>query len=178
MIHHVTGDATAPVDTNSPRVIAHVCNDLGKWGRGFVVPLGARHPNAEAQYRSWHRHGFYYEPTLYNAPEAGPMTRVDFRLGAVQFVAVDRHLWVANMVAQAGLPSAQNPRPLSLSALAQALADVEAFAVRTGSTVHMPRIGTGYGGHSWPMVEAVVGHHLGAVDAYVYTLPTGAPRPR
>lgn len=170
MIHYLEGDATQPVDTNSPRIVAHVCNDVGRWGRGFVVPLGRRFPEAEARYRAWHRDGVHYVPSPYAAPEANVMDVVRFGLGAVQFVPVGPHLWVANMVAQAGLPSAENPRPLSLAALAVCLGRLDAFARAGGSTVHMPRIGTGYGGHGWASVEGVVSANLTA-DAYVYTLP-------
>ena len=41
-----TGDATLP-QGRGPGVIAHICNDLGQWGKGFVLPLGKRYPDAE-----------------------------------------------------------------------------------------------------------------------------------
>ena len=40
-IRYVIGDATAP-EGEGPKVIVHVCNDIGGWGRGFVVALSKR----------------------------------------------------------------------------------------------------------------------------------------
>jgi hypothetical protein len=48
-VRYVVGDATTP-QGNRPMVIAHVCNDVGAWGRGFVVPLGKRYPSAKQQF--------------------------------------------------------------------------------------------------------------------------------
>jgi len=40
-IHYLKGDATLP-QSQSPAVIAHICNDQGLWGKGFVLALSAR----------------------------------------------------------------------------------------------------------------------------------------
>ncbi|MFG2126703.1 hypothetical protein ACGFNV_02690 [Streptomyces sp. NPDC048751] len=37
-IRYVRGDATAP-SVKGVKVIAHVCNDIEGWGKGFVVAL-------------------------------------------------------------------------------------------------------------------------------------------
>ncbi|TGN76338.1 hypothetical protein E5083_14125 [Streptomyces bauhiniae] len=46
-IVYIRGDATAPC-AEGARVIAHVCNDIGGWGRGFVSALSKRWPEPEA----------------------------------------------------------------------------------------------------------------------------------
>jgi hypothetical protein len=79
------GDATAP-DGDGPKMIVHVCNDRGGWGRGFVLALSRRWPEPEAAFRRWY---------------AGRAAN-DFALGAVQFVPVEPDLWVANLVGQHG----------------------------------------------------------------------------
>ncbi|GHA76937.1 Appr-1-p processing protein [Streptomyces termitum] len=53
-IAYVRGDATAPRGRGT-RIIAHVCNDRGGWGKGFVLALSRRWPEPEAAYRRWHR---------------------------------------------------------------------------------------------------------------------------
>ena len=78
-ITYLIGDATAP-DTRGPAVIAHVCNDSGGWGKGFVLAISRRWPEPEAAYRRWARSG------------------EKFGLGMVQLVTVKDHLSVANMV--------------------------------------------------------------------------------
>lgn len=35
-IHYVKGDATCPM-TPGTKIIAHICNDRGGWGKGFVL---------------------------------------------------------------------------------------------------------------------------------------------
>lgn len=68
-ITYLKGDATQP-QAKGAKVIAHVCNDLGGWGKGFVLAISKRWPQPEKQYRDWHRH----------------RAKNDFGLGAVQFV--------------------------------------------------------------------------------------------
>lgn len=49
-IRYVEGDATAPI-TEGNKVIVHICNDIGKWGKGFVVAVSKRWPGPEKAYR-------------------------------------------------------------------------------------------------------------------------------
>ena len=37
----IKGDATRP-QASGPKIIAHICNDLGGWGKGFVVAISRR----------------------------------------------------------------------------------------------------------------------------------------
>jgi len=137
-ITYLTGDATCPQAAGN-RLIAHVCNDLGKWGRGFVLALSRRWAEPERAYRDWHR------------GRAGN----DFGLGAVQFVAVGPYLWVANMVGQHGVRRGRTP-PIRYEAVEQCLRRVAAKAVELRASVHMPRIGCGLAGGTWERVEPLV----------------------
>ena len=40
-IQYRTGDATRP-EGDGPKIIAHICNDVGAWGKGFVLALSKR----------------------------------------------------------------------------------------------------------------------------------------
>lgn len=71
-ICYVRGDATAP-QGKGVKIIAHVCNDLGGWGKGFVVAASRRWSEPEAAYRRRHRE----------------RAANDFGLGAVQFVRAE-----------------------------------------------------------------------------------------
>src|SRR3954470_19357015 len=99
-ITYVRGDATTPVG-EGVKLIAHVCNDVGGWGKGFVIALSARWPEPEAAYRRWHR-------------ERGTN---DFALGAVQFVEVAPWLWVANMIGQHGIRRGGKGPPVRYEAI-------------------------------------------------------------
>lgn len=149
-IRYLKGDATCP-QAKGVKIIAHVCNDLGGWGRGFVLAISARWPSPEAAYRAWHAEG-----------KAG-----GFGLGAVQFVPVEPTIWVANMVAQRGLKRGSSGPPIRYPAVAKCLALVAERARELGATVHMPRIGCGLAGGDWSEVEPLIAEHLTAAGVGV-----------
>jgi O-acetyl-ADP-ribose deacetylase (regulator of RNase III) len=159
-IRYVIGDATRPVgpDGNpctAPAIIVHVCNDLGRWGKGFVVALSRRWPEPETAYRAWH------------AAREPP-----FELGAVQLVQVEPGLWVANLIGQHGLGTKKGVPPIRYPALRAGLATVALRAAELGATVHMPRIGCGLAGGRWEEVSALVEEELvgKGVSVTVYDL--------
>ncbi|MFJ5924581.1 macro domain-containing protein [Kitasatospora sp. NPDC092948] len=145
-ISYLRGDATAP-QGKGVRIVAHVCNDLGGWGKGFVLALSRRWPEPEAAYRRWHRE------------RAGN----DFGLGAVQLVQVEPYLWVANMVGQRGIRTGRSTGvPVRYEAIDTALGTLGGHARRLGASVHMPRIGCGLAGGRWERVEPLVTARLTA----------------
>jgi hypothetical protein len=48
-INYITGDATPP-QGEGVKIIAHVCNDVEGWGRGFVLVVSKRWPQSEREY--------------------------------------------------------------------------------------------------------------------------------
>ncbi|MGW0640873.1 macro domain-containing protein [Streptomyces badius] len=142
-ITYVRGDATAP-QGKGVKLIGHVCNDLGGWGKGFVLAVSRRWPEPEAAYRRWHRE------------RAGN----DFALGAAQFVQVGAYLWVANMVGQRGIRSGSKGAPVRYEAIDTALGAVAARAGELGASVHMPRIGCGLAGGTWSRIEPLIERRL------------------
>ncbi|MER8185705.1 macro domain-containing protein [Kitasatospora sp. NPDC094015] len=139
-ITYLRGDATAP-QAKGAKVIAHVCNDLGGWGKGFVLALSRRWPEPEAAYRRWHRE----------------RARNDFGLGALQLVQVQPGLWVANMIGQRGIRTGRSSGPpVRYEAIDAALARLAPEALRLGASVHLPRIGCGLAGGRWELVEPLL----------------------
>jgi len=53
VITYVTGDATDVAHVPGKKIIAHVCNDIGRWGKGFVLSVSRRWPEPEKAYRQW-----------------------------------------------------------------------------------------------------------------------------
>ncbi|MET7619337.1 macro domain-containing protein [Streptomyces sp. NPDC005408] len=142
-IEYVRGDATAP-QGKGVKVIAHVCNDLGGWGKGFVLAISRRWPEPEAAYRRWHRE----------------RSANDFGLGAVQYVQVGRYLWVANMVGQRGMRTGSKGVPVRYEAIDAALGALAEKAAELGASVHMPRIGCGLAGGKWSRIEPLIAERL------------------
>jgi len=144
VINYIKGDATAPAGEGN-KIIAHVCNDIGGWGRGFVLALSKRWLQPESEFKKWYKSG------------------ENFALGEVIFVQVEKDCWVANMVGQhdikrkhdkAGIP------PVRYEAIGKALSKVAVFANEINASVHMPRIGCGLAGGTWDKVEPMIIHEL------------------
>ncbi|MEU4640532.1 macro domain-containing protein [Micromonospora sp. NPDC023814] len=146
----IKGDATSP-QAKGPKVIAHICNDLGGWGKGFVVAISRRWPQPERDYRDWHRH------------RAGN----DFALGATRLVRVTPDVWVANMVGQRGIRTGSGGPPIRYDAVERCLTSLADQAQALGASVHMPRIGCGLAGGTWSRMEPVIERTLCARDVAV-----------
>lgn len=155
-VSYQVGDATVPAAKGN-RIIAHVCNDIGGWGKGFVLALSRRWPQPEAAFRAWY---------------AG-RDQNDFALGAVQFVQVEPEVWVANMIGQHGLRRTGGRPPIRYEAVEAALGAVAEQAAVLAASVHMPRIGCGLAGGEWSEIEPIIRRTLcsKAIETFVYDLP-------
>lgn len=157
-ITYLKGDATQPVGEGH-RIIAHVCNNVGGWGRGFVLAISNRWADPEKLYRT---------------------SRKSKTLGEAQICVVDHDLYVANMIAQSGYgaknqnlhrtsePDAQPP--IRYDALRSALEKVAKFARACHGTIHMPRIGCGLAGGKWEEVEPIIVETMNDLEVFVYDL--------
>ncbi len=152
-IEYVTGDATDP-HGEGVRVIIHIVNDRGGWGKGFVTALSKKWSGPEAVYRS------------------------DYKAGSIQLgrisdpILVAPNLFVINMVAQEGYSTHGNPA-IRYSHLDQCLRLVGDLASQMNASVHAPRIGTGLAGGSWDEVELLIDRNLSLknVRVTIYDLP-------
>ncbi len=152
-LHYLVGDATVP-QVPGPKIICHVCNDIGGWGRGFVGAISARWKEPEREYRSWYTNG------------------TGFALGAVQFVQVEDDLWVANMIGQHSIETKSEGPCVRYPAIEEALNTVALEATNLTASIHMPRIGCGLAGGDWALIEPILERQLSArgIDTYIYDL--------
>jgi O-acetyl-ADP-ribose deacetylase (regulator of RNase III) len=152
-IRYLKGDATCP-QAKGPKVIGHVCNDIGGWGKGFVLAISRRRIQPEAAYRRWHAGG-----------------RADgFRLGAMQLIQVEPWIHVANMVAQRGVKRGSGGPPIRYDALGECLSQLAPKARELEASVHLPRIGCGLAGGEWSRVEPLIEESpiAAGVQVFVY----------
>jgi O-acetyl-ADP-ribose deacetylase (regulator of RNase III) len=154
-IHYLRGDATSP-QAKGNKIIAHVCNTVGGWGKGFVLAISRKWPEPERAYREW------YHNRASN----------DFGLGAVQFVQVEQSIWVANMVGQKGVKAGSHGPPIRYDALEACLQTLGDMAYEKSASIHMPRIGCGLAGGKWEYVEPLIEKALSSryLEVYVYDL--------
>ncbi|MCU0436411.1 MAG: macro domain-containing protein [Raineya sp.] len=138
-INYIKGDATVP-QAKGIKIIAHICNNIGGWGKGFVVAISKRWKEPEKAYREWHR----------------DRAKNDFELGSIQIVQVEEYIYVANMIGQQGIKTGSNGVPIRYEAVEQCLEKLSEKALELGASVHMPRIGCGLAGGKWEKIEPLI----------------------
>lgn len=155
-IHYLQGDATAPA-VAGPKILVHVCNDSGRWGKGFVVALSRRWPQPEAEFKRCYK--------------AGELSQ----LGDVQLIQVEADLTVANLIGQHKIITRHDPSyvPVRYPAIATGLETIAAHALANSASIHMPRIGCGLAGGKWEMIEPLLQTALLARGLQVYVYDFG-----
>ncbi|TPG33395.1 macro domain-containing protein [Flavobacterium pectinovorum] len=137
-IQYTKGDATSPQSEDN-KVIVHICNDIGGWGKGFVMAISKKWKKPENQYRQWFK------------------SKDGFELGKVQFVQVEEDLWVANLIGQHKINKDESGNaPIRYDAIEYGLKEVALFAKENNANIHMPRIGCGLAGGKWEMIEPII----------------------
>ncbi|MGN7865661.1 macro domain-containing protein [Chryseobacterium sp. 22458] len=152
-IQYLKGDATSP-QAKGTKIIAHICNDIGGWGKGFVLAVSKRWETPEKEYRKWHRF----------------RSENNFALGEVQTVQVEKYTYVANMIGQKGIKTGSNGVPVRYEAIEKCLETLAKEASELNASVHMPRIGCGLAGGKWEKIEPIIEKTLlkNNVEVYVY----------
>ncbi len=137
-ITYLKGDATNPLQQGN-KLIVHVCNDIGGWGKGFVMAISKKWKAPEQAYRNWFK------------------SNDNFKLGEVQFIKVEEDIWIANVIGQHKINKDEkgNP-PIRYQAIAEGLTKVAEFAKFHNASVHMPRIGCGLAGGTWDKIEPII----------------------
>lgn len=148
-IEYLKGDATLPV-TSTNKIIVHVCNDIGAWGRGFVLAISKRWAEPEKQYRELAK------------------LKTGLEMGQVQFIQVENDIVVCNMIAQHGIKRKSTDVPIRYDELRKCLALVADRVDDGDSTVHMPRIGCNLAGGTWEKVEEIIIETLCKRDIQVF----------
>ena len=166
---HLVGDATRPVRHMAEKIlVAHVVNDEGVWGRGFVMALSNRDRHPEMEYRTWHAKAAMDHRSILGHVQVVPFAPLGRR-------NTNFNIWVANMCAQRGWRRGDgDPQALNEEALVQCLRDVARWVTEGKyDRVVMPRIGAGLGGARWEDVERLIRAELceKGVHVTVYSLP-------
>ena len=83
MIEYIKGNVLRQSDTN--RIITHVTNTKGGFGKGFALELANRYPKVRTKYKE-----LYAMSLLYGDAK--------FKLGVNQLVFIDENLSICNMI--------------------------------------------------------------------------------
>jgi len=138
-LSYVQGDLFAGIPKDEKVIIPHCCNNLGLWGKGFVVPLGKNFPSAKGKYLA----GFDKELLF---------------LGSTQMVETeDENVVVANMIGQDGVVSKENTRPLDYEAIYCCMSVVLDYAKEHSiNKIISPKFGSALAGGDWTILEAMI----------------------
>jgi O-acetyl-ADP-ribose deacetylase (regulator of RNase III) len=151
-ISYLNGDATNP-QAEGNKIIAHICNDLGGWGKGFVLAISKKWNAPEKEYRNWFK------------------TNLNFNLGEIQLVNVETEIWIGNMIGQHKvITNSKGIPPIRYRAVEECLEKLSNEALKLNASIHMPRIGCGLAGGKWEEIEPIINKTLlkNNVEVYVY----------
>jgi O-acetyl-ADP-ribose deacetylase (regulator of RNase III) len=140
-LKEVKGDALA-LRGEGRKLLIHLVNDkAASWGAGFAKSVAKRYPKSEQAYREHiMKHG-------------------RFHLGDIFSTQVSHDLEIVQLVAQMGFGHS-GPIRIRYLALRECLGKVAKLAFDRKSEIHMPRIGTGFGGGSWSFVRELVDQEI------------------
>ena len=144
--------------------LPHVCNNIDLFDAGFAAQIAKQYPSVKMDY---HLLGKSFLST---------------NLGYSQIIKVFeepkyRHkLFIVNMIAQNGIRSHHNNRPLNYFALGQCMYKVSqyihnntGFASKTEKIqIHCPRFGSGLAGGNWNFISDLINDVWGRFHVTVY----------
>ncbi len=157
-ITYVRGDATSTRGGGSKLVVQIVNDGAFTWGGGgFAAVVRSKWPSAQRSFT-----------------EQVIADKAALRLGNIVTCAVSDDVTLISIIAQRGYGLSSRPR-IRYGALREGLLSVSKIAQGSAASVHMPRIGTGMAGGSWPVIEEIVREVLSraGVRVFVYDLPQG-----
>nr|QBK93094.1 MAG: hypothetical protein LCPAC403_02280 [Pithovirus LCPAC403] len=141
---YLKGDATYPEKylerKDEIKVIIHVCNDIDKWGRGFVLALSKRWSKPKISFHSMKK-----------------------ELGTISICPIEQtNICVVNMMAQRGIYKQNGIEPIRYGALETCLKEVaKTFKDYVSKvSIHLPRIGCGLAGGNWGIVQGLIEKNL------------------
>lgn len=156
MINYIKGDATNPVC--KPAVICHINNDIGKWGKGFVIAISNKWPQCRECYIDWHIKKLTKSHFINGW--------IPFKLGNIQIIKISEELFVCNMIAQHGIYPYKNDPPIRYDAVNHCLEKLNNAIYDRSISVHAPRIGCGLAGGQWTIIESLINKHFSNI--YIY----------
>jgi Zn-dependent peptidase ImmA (M78 family)/O-acetyl-ADP-ribose deacetylase (regulator of RNase III) len=153
---YLKGDALEPRGGGF-KIIAHIVNDrTANWGgRGFAAAVRKRLPHIQQDFKNW-----------------ASLSPDKLSLGNLHSMMVDDSTMVVHMIAQKGYGPSAKPR-IRYKALETCLEFVSDIAKGNNASLHMPRIGTGYAGGTWAIIEEMLLDQLcqRGISVTVYDLP-------
>ena len=146
-------------------IVPHVCNNVDVFGGGFTAGIAKYYPIVKENYHLLGNHFLKNKSSL----------------GYVQYVETDKDstyghkLIFANMIAQNGTISNNNPRPLNYGALVKCMMSVvsyinNSFDKDSSVQIHAPKFGSGLAGGNWFFIEELIKDIWSNHSIFIYDL--------
>jgi hypothetical protein len=148
-------------------IVPHVCNNIDLFGAGFAAQVADRYPNVKDNYHMLGKNflkanlGYSQILNVYEDPK------------------FKHKLIFVNMIAQNGIKSIKNPRPLNYFALAKSMSQVSSFInsntdfknKQESIEIHAPKFGSGLSGGNWNFISDLIEDIWGKFFVTVYNYP-------
>lgn len=142
-------------------IIPHVCNNINLFGAGFAAYIGSHYPIVKENFH---------------------MLGNKAKLGQTQFVLCETNndykhsIIVANMIAQNGVRTKNNIRPLNYAALVHCMCEVNSYIRDIKQKqeilkveIHTPKFGSGLAGGDWLFIEKLIEDIWTNYPVYIYS---------
>lgn len=186
MIEYRNGDLFQHMQPDG--VIIHICNDIGLFGAGFALALAERLPMSKRLYADWMRgtgngSAYHQSNPPRTVPKLGDISVVELNIhwqlqvaereGTVltpeQTAMTKQTVKVVNMIAQRGVRSRNNPKPIDYKALEQCLTKISNY-IPSNRRIICPKIGAGLAGGKWEMIENILTSTLPDYEIVVFVV--------
>jgi hypothetical protein len=143
-------------------LVPHVCNNIDAFGAGFAGAVARKYPLVKDNYHM-----------------LGP-SFLRKNLGYSQFITIPNQLKnnsrivFCNMIAQNGIVSRSNKRPINYLALCRCMVSVSKFIKENNNKqdnriqIHAPKFGSGLAGGNWGFISYLIDDIWDSVDVFVY----------
>ena len=145
-------------------ILPHVCNNIDLFGAGFAAEIAKHYPEVKSNY---HLLGKNF---------------LKSNLGHAQFidVFVDKQyghkITIVNMIAQNGIKSSSNNRPLNYAALCKSMITISRhIQMNTGFLsknerveIHAPKFGSGLAGGNWNFISDLIHDIWNKYPVFIY----------
>lgn len=142
-------------------IVPHVCNNINLFGAGFAKTVADHYPDVKTNYHLLGKNFLLRNP------------------GYTQFVDVDREptynrrLIFANMIAQNGIRSEKNPRPLNYAYLVKSMVSVKKFILDNFNSenkvkIFAPKFGSRLAGGNWSFITCLIEDIWSGIDVTIF----------
>lgn len=125
-------------------LVPHVCNNVHKFGAGFAKSIASKWPIVRSKFLDF-----------------------DAILGEVQFVDINK-LTIANMIAQNGVRSINDKKPLKYAHLIRCMNTVGIFAKKSNAEIHTIKFGSNLAGGNWGFIEELIDELWDEIPVFIY----------